>query len=201
MLPIPVNPSAVGEPDVYSAVFDFVESYGLPPMAPAPKTGRIFRGWSNRMSLPKDNEYAVMSIIGHYRRGTNVEIFDASQAATDEDGTLTTAELILCDVQLDFCSDPHGVRDFARRRAQAVETVARSSLASKFFRQYGMGCLYATDPKELTFVGDAKQYVCRWSVTMRLSFWTAVSVELPWFDSINLVRLENVDVHHPPTNK
>ena len=199
--PPPLSFKAVDEPDVYRAVYDFIETFGLPAMADAPKTGRIFRGWSNRMSLPHDNEYAVMSIISHFRRGTNIEIFDASQAAIDEDGVLTTAELILCDVQIDFCSDSHTGRDFARRRAQAIETVARSSLGPQFFAKYGMSCQYATDARDLSFIGDATQYVSRWMTTVRVSFWTAVSAELPWFDAVNLKRIENVDVHHPPTSK
>ena len=96
------------------------------------------------------------------------------------------------------CSDPHTGRDFARRRAQSIETVARSSLGPQFFAQYDMGCLYATDARDLSFVGDAEQYVSRWMTTIRLSFVTAVSAELPWFDAVNLKRLENVDVHHKP---
>ena len=197
----PLNPSAVDEPDVYRAVYDFIAAYGLPEMLPAPKTGRIFRGWSNRMTLPQDNEYAVMSIISHTRRGTNIETFDASQAAIDEDGVITTSELVLCDVQIDFCSDPHSGRDYARRRAQAIETAARSSLAPQFFAQYNMSCLYADNARDMSFVGDARQYVSRWMTTVHLSFVTAVSAELPWFDAVNLKRLENVDVHHPPTNE
>lgn len=200
IFPPPLNPAAVSEPDVYKAVKAFIAQYGLPAMPPAtPKIpSRIYQGWVNRAALPPDNEYAVMSIISHLRRGTNVETFDASQAAIDEDGVLTTSELILCDVQIDFCSDPHTGRDFARRRAQAIETAARSSFGPQFFAQYNMGCLYATDAQDLSFVGDAKQYVSRWMTTVRLSFWTAVSAELPWFDAVNLKRLENVDVHHKP---
>lgn len=200
IFPPPLNPAAVSEPDVYKAVKAFIAQYGLPAMPPAtPKIpSRIYQGWVNRAALPPDNEYAVMSIISHFRRGTNVETFDASQAAIDEDGVLTTSELILCDVQIDFCSDPHTGRDFARRRAQSIETVARSSLGPQFFAQYDMGCLYATDARDLSFVGDAEQYVSRWMTTIRLSFVTAVSAELPWFDAVNLKRLENVDVHHKP---
>lgn len=200
IFPPPLNFKAVDEPDVYRAVCGFIETFGLPAMLPAPKTGRIFRGWSNRMSLPHDNEYAVMSVISHSRRGTNVEHYDASQAAIDEDGILTTSELIFCDVQIDFCSDPHGGRDYARRRAQAIETAARSSIAPQFFAGYGMSCLYATDARDLSFVGDAQQYVSRWMTVITLSFVTTVSADLPWFDAVRLKRLENVDVHHPPAD-
>lgn len=200
IFPPPLNPAAVSEPDVYKAVKAFIAQYGLPAMPPAtPKIpSRIYQGWVNRAALPPDNEYAVMSIISHLRRGTNVETFDASQAAIDEDGVLTTAEMIECDVQIDFYSDPHRPGNYARRRAQAIETVARSSLASQFFAQYGIACQYATDARDLSFVGDAEQYVSRWMTTIRLSFVTAVSAELPWFDAVNLKRLENVDVHHKP---
>ena len=184
IFPPPLNPAAVSEPDVYKAVKAFISQYGLPAMPPAtPKIpSRIYQGWVNRAALPPDNEYAVMSIISHLRRGTNVETFDASQAAIDEDGVLTTAEMIECDVQIDFYSDPH----------------RPGNLASQFFAQYGIACQYATDARDLSFVGDAEQYVSRWMTTIRLSFVTAVSAELPWFDAVTLKRLENVDVHHKP---
>lgn len=193
-----LNAKAVDEPDVYKAVYEFIETFGVPAMAEAPATGRIFRGWANRAVLPADNEYAVMTIIGHYRRGTTVELFDASGAARDEDGDMTASELIECDVQIDFCSDANSERDYARRRAQAIETAARSSMGTAFFSLYGIGCEYATDARDLSFIGDASQYVSRWMTTLRLSFVTAVSAELPWFDHVNIKRLENVDVHHKP---
>ena len=128
-------------------------------------------------------------------RNAQVNLLDVR---IDEDGVLTTAEMIECDVQIDFYSDPHRPGNYARRRAQAIETVARSSLASQFFAQYGIACQYATDARDLSFVGDVEQYVSRWMTTIRLSFVTAVSAELPWFDAVNLKRLENVDVHHKP---
>ena len=191
-----LNAKALDEPDIYKAVYEFIEQYGVPAMADAPETGRIFRGWANRAVLPSDNEYAVMTILNHTRRGTTIESFDATDKAWDEDGDNTAYELIECEVQIDFCSDASSGN--ARRRAQAIETVARSSIGPAFFADYNIGCLYATAARDLSFVGDASQYVSRWMTTLRLTYVTAVSAELPWFDRVN-VWLENVDVDHKPT--
>lgn len=184
--------------DIYAAVFAFIEKFAVPLMPAAPTTGRIFRGYSNRMVLPPDNEYAVMTIVGQHRRGTNVETFDARKAAANEDGDAELSELVICDVQIDFYSPTHTGTEAARMRAQAVETVGRSPWGVRFFAEKGIKCLYCDDVRDLSAVTDAAQYVSRWSVTLHLAFRASVTAKLPWFDAVQIERLENVDVHHPP---
>lgn len=196
--PQPGTPANITDADVYTAVFYFIERYGLPAMAAAPETGRIFRGYTNRMVLPPDNEYAVMTIVGHSRRGTNVETFDAESAAADEEGNAVLHELVVCDVQIDFYSEANSPTDYARLRAQALETIARSPWGVNFFKEHGMSCLNADNARDLSAVTDSAQYVSRWSVTLHLSFVASISGKLPWFDAVSLGRLENVDVHHSP---
>ena len=196
--PQPTDPVNTTTADIYTAVFYFIESYGLPAMSAAPDTGRIFRGYSNRMVLPADNEYAVMTIVGQRRRGTNIETFDASKAEAGEKGDAALYELIFTDVQIDFYSEANSPTDYARLRAQAIETIGRSPWGVKFFKQHGISCLYCDDARDLSTVTDSAQYVSRWSVTLHLSHINSISAKLPWFDKVTFQRLENVDVHHPP---
>ena len=187
----PTTATLLDEAALYRAVYDFVRIFGYAGV----ENPDIYQGWQNRAALPPgSNEYAVISVLGNYRRGTNVRGFqarsDASETAEDE---WAVVELVECDVQVDFCSDS----DKARRRAQAVETVARDPIGVDFFRNRGVGCLYATDVRDLSFIGDATQFVRRYMTTLRLSYWTGVSIPLDAITAVDL-RIENVDVHHPP---
>lgn len=187
--PLPSNPQLVAPADIYSAVHAFVKAYALPALP----DDQIFRGWQNRGYLPStNNEYAVITIIAHERKGTNVETFAATDA--NPAGVLTSAELVLCRVQVDCYSDND---DEARRRAQNLETAARSSIGPQFFNQYGMSCNFASNARDLSIVNGSKQFVKRWMVELNLSFTSAFSVDLPWFDAVD-INIENVDVHHPP---
>lgn len=189
--PQPQHPANTTTADIYAAVFAFINAYGLPAMPAAPTTGRIFRGYSNRMVLPPDNEYAVMTIVGQKRRGTNVETFDGSKAKEDEDGEATLSELILCDVQIDFYSPPDTGTEAARLRAQALETVGRSPWGTKFFRDHGISCLYCDDARDLSAVTDSAQYVSRWSVTLHLAYNASIKAELPWFDAVEIQKIKS----------
>lgn len=180
--------TAVEEPDVYRAVFEFVRFAAQPALS----EDAIYRGWQNRSALPAlSEEYAVISVLGQYRRGSTIEEFSAPSA--DEDGAIELRELVEADVQIDFCS----ADDRARRRAQCIETAARSSAGCDFFKSYSIGCLYATDVRDMSFVGDSDQFVRRCMVTLRLSYITGVLVTQDWFSAVK-PALKNVDVFFPP---
>lgn len=184
------NPVQGEHADLYAAVYDFIAKFALPALPPE----NILRGWQNYSHLPsRTNDYAVISILGSNRVGTTVETYDATKAAPDEDGILTADELVQVRVQIDFCS---GTDDLALRRAQCIENVARSSVGSRFFKDYGIGCNFATNPMSLSFIGGENQNVRRWSLDLHLSHKTSVKVHLPWFDKVNLERVENVEEHH-----
>jgi hypothetical protein len=188
--PEPLNPLIENDIDVYGAVYEFVKEYALPSIPPE----NIFRGWQNRAYLPpQSNEFAVISIISHERRGSNVETFSAETEG--EDGRLTSSELIICRVQVDCYSASDAS---ARTRAQMLEKAARGSIAPRFFARFGMGCCYASNARDMSVVNGSKQFVNRWMTEISLSYPSAFSVGLPWFDAAKFDRVENVDVHHPP---
>lgn len=187
-----LNPVAGDTPDIYTAVRDFITAYALPNYDAV----NIIRGWQNVKYLPsKTNEYAVISIISHIRRGTTVHNYDAKNAAPNEDGTSTLKELVFVRVQVDCCSESD---NDARKRAQMLEMVARSSVGTRFFEPYGIGCNWATYPRDLTFINKANQYVKRWEIELELSYTVSLKVGYPWFDSVKFERVENVDEHHEP---
>lgn len=187
--PTPENPVLSTWPDVITAVHGFLAKYAVP----AIDADHIICGNFNRAALPNTDELIIYTILRHERHGSNVETFDASAVEPGQDGALQTAALNECVLQVDFFSRG----DAARQRAQAVETIARSSSAVQFFRPRGISCLYASDIRDMTGTMDAEQYVWRFMTELHLSFWSVVSQGLPWFDAVD-VDLKNVDVVCPP---
>ena len=117
--PLPTNPTHVGVPPVYEAVGRFLLQYAVPAVPQA----NIIKGNQNRIALPKGtNEYIIMTVLNHFRHGTNVYEFDARQVPHEADGTDITKELVEIEVQIDCYSDT----DAGRQRATAIEMMARS---------------------------------------------------------------------------
>ena len=186
----PFNPVPLAEADIYTSCKDFVLAYGLPTLAPA----NVIQGWQNRAALPAGtNEYAVISILWDQQHGTTMETFQADDPDTELPGQLTAKALVEVAVQIDFCSK----NDTARARARRLAIVTRSSIGVQFFKDRGMSALYADEARDISFVGDAQQFVRRWMTTLHLTLWEGVSADLDYFNRVVISRLENVDVHHP----
>ena len=186
--------------DLYEAVRAFVGFAGLPALPPE----HILQGWHNHASPPAGvNDYAVIGAAFSVQHGTPVEFFEAPDPDPSAPGVLTVAGLVETAVRVDFCAED----DTARQRAFRLAVATRSSLAADFLNQYGFSPLYADDPRDLSFVGDANQFIRRWTVTMRLcgsggadsGGGAGLTVEASFFDRAAVSRIENVDVHHPAT--
>lgn len=186
----PENPAPIEEPKVYEACKEFLLKYTLPAM----EEENIRQGWQNRASLPMGtNEYAIISILFDTRNGTNVETFTEGLDDDSPFGSLSIRSLVEVQAQIDFCAES----DVARQRARRIETITRSSTGVQFFNEHGLTARYADDVRDLSFVGDAKQFVRRYSTTLRLSYWSGVSVDMEYFNKAEMARVEDVDAHHP----
>jgi len=182
--------------DLYEAMKAFIGFAGLPALPPE----RILQGWQNRMALPAGvNDYAVISILSARQRGTPAEMFENADPDPAAPGVLTVAGLLEVSVQVDFCAED----DTARHRAERLAVASRSSLGVDFLNQYGFSPLYADDPRDISFVGDARQFVRRWTVTVHLcsAQGAGLAVEVSWFDRAAVSRIENVDVFYPPRGR
>ncbi len=186
--PLPTNPVRVTWPDVIAAVQAFLNKYtGV-------QLDHVICGNYNRAALPNTDEIVLYYPLRYERHGTNIETFDAAAVKPGQDGSLKNSTLVEVVFQVD-CYSANGVN--AMQRAQAVETIARSSGGVQFFNQYNISCLYATDIRDLTATMDAEQYVWRFMTELHLSFWSVVEQSLPWFEAVG-VELKNVDIVCPP---
>lgn len=189
----PTNPRILQDVgvDVYEAVRAFVSAYALPAIPGC----RVFQGWQNRAALPAGtNDYAVISILFDKQHGTNVETFSAPDADKAVEGDLSMRGLVEISVQIDFCSED----DTARLRARRLAIVTRSPVGVQFFRAFGVSPLFSEDIRDLSFVGDASQFVRRYAVTLHLTVNEGVAVSLPYFDTAKASRVEDVAAHHKP---
>jgi len=219
------NPQPLPKGDLYEAMKAFIGFAGLPALPPEHilqgwQNRMALPAWVN--------DYAVISILSARQRGTPAEIFEpgaigpsqaggldpnsrqSSGSAADSRAGTTSAGpgpglspgpgvslvvgLLEVSVQVDFCAED----DTARQRAERLAVAARSSLGVDFLNQYGFSPLYADDPRDISFVGDARQFVRRWMLTVHLcgTQGAGLTVDVSWFDRAAIARIENVDVHH-----
>jgi hypothetical protein len=176
----PTHPVAIGEPAVYAAVVAFIKDYA--------GIGHVYQGWQNRSALPAGtNVYAVVSLLLSIPLNTPIE------RMTDDDDIYEVSRLNELQVQVDIC----GEDDSARQQAQMLHLAASSSIGIQFFNEHEMSVLYADDVRDISFVGDAQQFVRRYMLTLHLSAWNGFTVN---YDGFNKARahLEDVDMHHHP---
>lgn len=186
--------------DILGAVNDFILAYIVNAGLEALEQRQIVRGWQNLVSAlpPGTREYAVLTLLGTRRHGTNVHRYAPEPGDTGL--TQTVANHLLHMVQVDFCcSYPDQGETRSRTRAELLEMMTRDPIGVDFFRNYNLSACYAEDPRPLPFMDETKQWVARYSVTMHLEGWVEKAVETPAFSDVG-VYIENVDVHHPVKN-
>lgn len=176
---------ALNWPEVQKAVKGFIIKYSVPSLP----SNAVLWGNQPRAALPNTDELIIITSISQSRNGTTISAFKA------EDGTTHHKELVTEDLQVDFYSHGREGHD----RAACIEMLARSGVASDYFKQFNMSCLFADEIRETAETIDAAQYVQRSILTLHVCYWIEVAHEQDWFDSVN-VNIKNVDVYFPPEN-
>ena len=174
--------------DVLDAVYDFVLACAYDQDIPQYTEDQIIRGWQNDATLPPETqEFCIISELNTVRHGTNEE----TAFIDDHVNFYETIEHV---IQLDFYS-PEQL--YARGRANIIELLARSRVATTFFKAANpdLTCLYADDPRNLTGLDDTKSFVARYQLTLHLEERAKLEIPTDYFTSIN-IHTENVDVHH-----
>lgn len=127
---------------------------------------------SERISLPKNNDYIIMTL-------TNASRFDTPLAAWTQN-TYTVSQDKEGIIQLDIFGE------YADIRANAIVDLSRSSVLCDFLEQYGILPTYADEVQNTTGISGEKQYVERRTVRLHINFETNVTVEADTFSAINL---------------
>lgn len=169
-----------------SAIYDFITEYTTI------DKDKLIEGWQNRMALPEDNEYIQYYISNTKRIGTNTEKND------DYETTLSTLREYVVTIDINDYE-----LDRPRKRATDLETVARSELGSIFFKDRGIGLLFADDVRYMPFTNADNQFIYRYMLDLHIAVWDDVVVkestakEAYFKDVINVdkyvYRIKNVD--------
>lgn len=184
----PTKADLLSDEAVYKAVKDFELLVMQPPLDGT----HVQAGNQNNLALPDNREYVINTIVGHREIGTPVEDYEWN--AVSQAMEVVVSRLIEMTVQVDAYSDEV---EAARMRAESVATVARTTPACDFFRQYGISSLYADDARNTTVVVDEDQFVQRWTTNLHLSYTHKVRLDTDSFGAVS-VGVHNVDVRFPP---
>lgn len=192
--------------DILGAVNDFILAHcWRDPDLPQLQQAQVVRGWQNVVSaLPQNSqEYAVLTLLATTRHGTNVRTRRHAEGPT---GLIeTVSRLAEHVVQVDFCcAYPQQGEEIARTRAEILELLTRDRIAVEFYKRYGISACYADDVRPAPFQNEAEQWEARYIVTLHLSGWTEIEINIESFDDVlaginpaTRDYVENVDVHHP----
>lgn len=181
-------------PNFRAALFEFITQFA----APVIDKSAIFYGNQNNIALPENNDYIVFSYLSSVRHGTNSERWEKTDGNDYLYLSNTTEVIVQIDCYAVTTNGNDGIN--AMLRAQALETVARSTAGVQFFNDRGISLLYADDPRDTTIVGDSDNYVRRSTLMIHLSMQSQIKVSMGFFSAVD-VDLKNVDVSYPPKEK
>lgn len=173
------------------AVFDFIKTYAAPVVAEE----NIIWGNQNDITLPVSDDYIIFSPLQAIRHGTGEENYNP---VTE---TITLVETIEVPVQIDCYANSESGSDGmdAFKRAQALETVSRSILGTRHFKERNLGLLYAENVRNSTFNDEDLRLHSRWTVTIHLSVRSVIQTTQDFFNAVDF-RLVECDTHFKPQN-
>ena len=169
-------------PSLYEALVTAVETWALPAL---PRS-LIRRGWVPRAALPAGTrDYAIVSILNRARHGTNTKQYTAPTDPAEPFGTITELTLRVATCQVDFYSESEA----GFMRADSLVTFVRGTQGASWFRQWGVGSLYAEDTVQQEYDDGEKYQVMQSTVTLKLSYWSGLTSKLQFFDDVNVDKL------------
>lgn len=164
-----------------SALYTFLVTY----ITPKINADQIFTGSQQNMVLPDDDDYVIFQFLQQIRHGTTTEIYDAE----NETITLKGLNEIIAKVDC-YANSTNSSKDDAILRAQIrannLNLLFRSSVATDFFKQYNISALYADDAQDTTIISGSDQYLHRWSVNLHLSLANTVTIPYPGFTELKI---------------
>lgn len=146
----------------------------------------VVKAQDNRVATPSATTFVTINANGRTRLSTNVvSYFDPAVSG----GTGTGERRLLAPTQLDFDLDVYG--PLSDTVAQLVTTTLRDAYACDFFRARGLDAapLYTSEPMQLPFIDESKQYEDHWHVTVTLQANFVVAVPQDFADEF-VVQLQ-----------
>lgn len=144
------------------------------------EASKIFIAYQNKISMPADNDYCVISLISDNRQGTPIEKYKPIEMEYE---IKQHHQAVL---QIDFYGQ------FALERANAIIAVSRSLSGADYLKSFGVQPLYCENWRNMTIVSGEKQYVERYMVELNIEYDNTLVVAQDGFNkaNINLIKTE-----------
>ena len=180
------EPMILAEADIMSEVYDL--------LAHVCDTNQIIRGNQSREVLPSDDDFIIYTPLFKRRVGTNIHTFEAVGVPDEQNGHYDDTALIMADIQIDcFGEDANEYATKINLFAHSI--VCRDWLISQNMAIRVAGC---SDPQQIDYVDDTRQYCNRYMVTLSICFNSALVQGVPWFEDVTFKEIVNVDVKFKP---
>ena len=141
---------------------------------------KVFVGYQNRVQLPKDNDFVIMTLINNETLGTPIEKYNELTDRYD------IKQHTQAQIQIDFYGK------FAMDRANAIIAISRTIVGNEFLAKKGLQTLFADNSQNVTMDMGEKQYVDRYIVTLNVEYDASVVISQDGFNTakINLIKTE-----------
>ena len=167
-------------------VYDFLIKYIYPAIDPE----CVIYGNQNNITLPSEtNEYCIFYIENGTQSATTIEEYDAN----NERLTLHGKKEIIVRVDCYANSVNGQINNIALQRTQNLQTIFKSSVGVRQFKELGLVPLYADDPNDTTLnSSDSDNYLYRWTIKLHCYLNHSITVSEEGFTQAPKVKLNSI---------
>lgn len=167
-------------------VYDFLSKYLYPAIDP----DCVIYGNQNNITLPENtNEYCIFYIENGMQSATTIEEYDPEKELL----TLHGKKEIIVRVDCYAKSENGQINDIALQRAQNLQTIFRSSVGVRQFKELGLVPLFADDPNDTTLnSNDSDNYLYRWTVKLHCYLNHSITVSEEGFNKVPKIKLNSI---------
>lgn len=170
-------------------VYDFLIKYIYPAIDPE----CVIYGNQNNITLPPEtNEYCIFYIENGTQSATTIEEYDPNNELLTLHGKKEIIVRVDC-----YANSVNGqINNIALQRVQNLQTIFKSSVGVRQFKELGLVPLYADDPNDTTLSSsDSDNYLYRWTVKLHCYLNHSITVSEEGFTQAPKVELNSILPH------
>ena len=170
-------------------VYDFLIKYIYPTI----DAECVIYGNQNNITLPPEtNEYCIFYIENGTQSATTIEEYDPKNEMLTLHGKKEIIVRVDC-----YANSANGqINNIALQRAQNLQTIFKSSVGVRQFKELGLVPLYADDPNDTTLnSSDSDNYLYRWTVKLHCYLNHSITVSEEGFTQAPKVKLNSILPH------
>lgn len=170
-------------------VYDFLIKYIYPTIDPE----CVIYGNQNNITLPENtNEYCIFYVENGTQSAITIEEYDPNNELLTLHGKKEIIVRVDC-----YANSVNGqINNIALQRAQNLQTIFKSSVGVRQFKELGLVPLYADDPNDTTLnSSDSDNYLYRWTVKLHCYLNHSITVSEEGFTQAPKVKLNSILPH------